>query len=106
MIFIISIVRFREDVFKPGEIGGYCTLNKTLLQLHGQHKSPLQSWFAELEEYTGLDYNPITTGHCDEIVSTPTVFIKLDAGKICIFIHVVVNYCTILCRNKPLSSLL
>ena len=73
--------RFREDIFHPGEIGGLCTLNKPLLQQHNRNKSPLQSWYAELEEYTGLDFNPFVTGYCDEVVTMPTVFIKLDAGK-------------------------
>ena len=73
--------RFREDIFVEGEVGGYCKLDKELLRQHGAHKSALQSWYAELEEYTGLDFNPFTTGYCDEIVTTPTVFIKLDAGQ-------------------------
>ncbi len=61
-------------------MGGHCKLDKALLQQHGAHKSALQSWYSELEEYTGLDFNPFTTGYCDEIVTTPTIFIKLDAG--------------------------
>lgn len=72
---------FREDIFVHGEVGGHCELNSELLRQHGQHKSALQSWYAELEEFTGLDFDPFTTGYCDEIVTTPTIFIKLDAGK-------------------------
>ena len=36
--------------------------------------------YAELEQYTSLDFKPTSKKHCDEIVSKPTVFIKLDAG--------------------------
>ena len=63
------------------EVGGYCKLDRELLRQQGAHKSPLQSWYAELEEYTELDFNPFTTDFCDEVITTPTVFIKLDAGN-------------------------
>ena len=46
----------------------------------GEHKSPLQSWYAELEQYSALKFKPTSEKVCDEIVTTPTVFIKLDAG--------------------------
>eukprot|EP00794_Sanderia_malayensis_P012818 gene12818-14131_t len=70
--------RFREDVFQKGEIGGYCELNQNLLKKQGEHKSPLQSWFAELQSYTQLEKRPDAL--CDLVVEKPTVFIKLDAG--------------------------
>jgi protein O-GlcNAc transferase len=71
---------FRENIFQLGEVGGYCDLDKRLLNDQGEHKSPLQSWYAELEEYTGLYHDPILMNECDQIVTKPTVFIKLDAG--------------------------
>ena len=36
--------RFREDIFKDGEIGGHCRLLKSQLKSQGEHKSALQSW--------------------------------------------------------------
>ena len=81
MLSTCKIYSFRENIFNSGEVGGYCNLNKELLQKQGEHKSPLQSWYAELEEYTGLKFNPFSTDQCDEVITKPTVFIKLDAGK-------------------------
>uniref|UniRef100_A0AAR2K8U3 EGF domain-specific O-linked N-acetylglucosamine transferase n=1 Tax=Pygocentrus nattereri TaxID=42514 RepID=A0AAR2K8U3_PYGNA len=72
--------RYKEDFLQQGEIGGHCRLNSRALEAQGQHKSPLQSWFAELQTYTELDFHPIDDGHCDIIVERPTVFMKLDAG--------------------------
>ena len=75
-----SITRFLEDIFQKGEIGGHCKFNAELHSRQGEHKSPLQSWFAELGQYTALKFKPTAEKYCDEIVSRPTVFIKLDAG--------------------------
>uniref|UniRef100_A0A8C7ZHS8 EGF domain-specific O-linked N-acetylglucosamine (GlcNAc) transferase n=1 Tax=Oryzias sinensis TaxID=183150 RepID=A0A8C7ZHS8_9TELE len=72
--------RFQEDFIQMGEIGGHCKLNKQALAAEGDHKSPLQSWYAELQTYTELDFHPMTDGHCDIIIEKPTVFMKLDAG--------------------------
>uniref|UniRef100_A0A3B4XFG2 EGF domain-specific O-linked N-acetylglucosamine transferase n=1 Tax=Seriola lalandi dorsalis TaxID=1841481 RepID=A0A3B4XFG2_SERLL len=54
-------------------------LQKTLAA-EGEHKSPLQSWYAELQTYTELDFHPIEDGHCEIIIEKPTIFMKLDAG--------------------------
>lgn len=70
--------RFRENVFKQGDIGGKCKLSKSLLKGEGEHKSPLQSWYAELEEYTSLSFQP--ESQCEIVIDKPTIFIKLDAG--------------------------
>ncbi|XP_078371059.1 EGF domain-specific O-linked N-acetylglucosamine transferase-like isoform X2 [Oculina patagonica] len=72
--------RFREDVFKEGEVGGHCHFKKHLHKNQGKNKSPLQSWFAELEHYTSLPVQPIQAGLCDIAISRPTIFMKLDAG--------------------------
>ncbi|KAI3370371.1 hypothetical protein L3Q82_025140 [Scortum barcoo] len=72
--------RYKEDFIQKGEIGGHCRLDKRALAAEGDHKSPLQSWYAELQTYTELDFHPIDNGHCDVIVEKPTVFMKLDAG--------------------------
>lgn len=40
--------------------------------------------YAELQTYTELNFQPIDEEHCDLIVDKPTIFMKLDAGKISI----------------------
>ncbi|XP_062401881.1 EGF domain-specific O-linked N-acetylglucosamine transferase isoform X1 [Sardina pilchardus] len=72
--------RYKEDFLQRGEIGGRCRLKSKALAAKGQHKSPLQSWFAELETFTELDFHPVDDGHCDVVIEKPTVFMKLDAG--------------------------
>uniref|UniRef100_A0A672PL28 EGF domain-specific O-linked N-acetylglucosamine transferase n=1 Tax=Sinocyclocheilus grahami TaxID=75366 RepID=A0A672PL28_SINGR len=72
--------RYNEDFLEQGEIGGHCILNSKALAAEGTHKSPLQSWFAELQMYSELDFHPLDDGHCDVIIDRPTVFMKLDAG--------------------------
>ncbi|XP_077430445.1 EGF domain-specific O-linked N-acetylglucosamine transferase isoform X2 [Vanacampus margaritifer] len=72
--------RYKEDFIQKGEIGGHCRLNKQALAAAGQHKSPLQSWFAELQTFTELDFHPFHSESCDIIIKKPTVFVKLDAG--------------------------
>ncbi|CAM9995323.1 unnamed protein product [Lampetra planeri] len=72
--------RFSEDFFEAGEIGGRCDLDAAALAAEGEHKSPLQSWFAELQSFTQLERQPEESGRCDLVVETPTYFMKLDAG--------------------------
>jgi protein O-GlcNAc transferase len=74
--------RYSEDVFKAGQIGGHCKLFAEKLKLEGEHKSPLQSWFAELEHYSALEFSPLIDSrqHCDVTIDKPTLLIKLDAG--------------------------
>lgn len=72
--------RFREDVLKEGEVGGHCHFKKDVHKNQNKNKSPLQSWFAELEHFTSLSVKPLQAGLCDVIVNRPTVFMKLDAG--------------------------
>ncbi|CAL9705033.1 unnamed protein product [Knipowitschia caucasica] len=72
--------RYKDDFIQKGEIGGSCRLNKRGLEAAGEHQSPLQSWFAELQTFTELDFQPIDDQHCDIIIHKPTVFMKLDAG--------------------------
>lgn len=72
--------RYKEDFIQRGEIGGSCRLNKHALTAAGEHKSPLQSWYAELQTYTELPYQPTDEEHCDLIINKPTIFMKLDAG--------------------------
>ncbi|KAJ7998974.1 hypothetical protein DPEC_G00210560 [Dallia pectoralis] len=72
--------RYKEDFLQVGEIGGRCRLNSRALAAEGGHKSPLQSWFAELQTYTELGFNPADGDHCDIVMEKPTVIMKLDAG--------------------------
>ncbi|XP_006865699.1 PREDICTED: EGF domain-specific O-linked N-acetylglucosamine transferase isoform X2 [Chrysochloris asiatica] len=72
--------RFKEDFFQSGEIGGHCKLDVHTLMSEGQRKSPLQSWFAELQSYTQLNFRPIEDGKCDIVIEKPTYFMKFDAG--------------------------
>ncbi|KAG8557079.1 hypothetical protein GDO81_018327 [Engystomops pustulosus] len=72
--------RFKEDFIQEGEIGGHCDLDSKLLLSQGDRKSPLQSWFAELQAYSSLRFRPIEDGQCDVIVEKPTYIMKLDAG--------------------------
>ncbi|XP_032064387.1 EGF domain-specific O-linked N-acetylglucosamine transferase [Thamnophis elegans] len=72
--------RFNEDFFKKGQIGGHCNMNTDAFLAEGQQKSPLQSWFAELQTYTEMSSRPLEDGSCDVIVEKPTYFMKLDAG--------------------------
>ena len=78
---LVAFIRFLEDIFREGEVGGHCQFKQELHRQQGEHKSPLQSWFAELEQFTELDFKPTNKNHCDEIITKPTVFIKLDAGN-------------------------
>jgi len=73
--------RYREDVFAEGQIGGSCELDSALLSSNGDHKSPLQSWFAELQSFSSLPFKPSKTKRkCDVRITKPTFFVKLDAG--------------------------
>uniref|UniRef100_A0A674JRH3 EGF domain-specific O-linked N-acetylglucosamine transferase n=1 Tax=Terrapene triunguis TaxID=2587831 RepID=A0A674JRH3_9SAUR len=72
--------RFKEDFLQKGEIGGHCNFDSQAFMAEGQRKSPLQSWFAELQTYTPLSFRPIEDGKCDIIIEKPTYFMKLDAG--------------------------
>ncbi|XP_071081887.1 EGF domain-specific O-linked N-acetylglucosamine transferase-like [Haliotis cracherodii] len=72
--------RYREDLLDNGKIGGHCQLDKASLARQGDHKSPLQSWYAEVEHFTSLESPPLTSGVCDIIIEKPTYLIKLDAG--------------------------
>ncbi|XP_012590488.1 PREDICTED: EGF domain-specific O-linked N-acetylglucosamine transferase isoform X2 [Condylura cristata] len=71
--------RFKEGFFQSGAIGGHCKLDSRTLMSQGQRKSPLQSWFAELQSYSQLNFRPIEDAKCDIVIDKPTYFMKLDA---------------------------
>lgn len=74
-----STNQYREDIMGEGQIGGRCTVNKKALQSQLDHKSPLQSWAAELQHFTSLPFSPGDSAECDVVISRPTYIIKLDA---------------------------
>ncbi|XP_071042863.1 EGF domain-specific O-linked N-acetylglucosamine transferase isoform X2 [Parasteatoda tepidariorum] len=71
---------YRDDVIREGQVGGHCKLKKKLLKQQGQHKSPLQSWYAEFEHFTELPELPKDQNLCDIIINQPTFIMKLDAA--------------------------
>ncbi|KAG5343293.1 EOGT transferase, partial [Acromyrmex heyeri] len=72
-------LRYKMDVLKEGQIGGYCTLNEKRLQENADHISPLQSWGPELRNFRKLPHRPIVHGDCDVIIEKPTFIMKIDA---------------------------
>ncbi|XP_048739593.2 EGF domain-specific O-linked N-acetylglucosamine transferase-like isoform X2 [Ostrea edulis] len=69
-----------QDEVNTGLIGGHCDLDTEALKAEGEHKSALQSWFAEVEHFSSLPFRPIQDGRCDIVLDKPTYFMKLDAG--------------------------
>ncbi|XP_076388941.1 EGF-domain O-GlcNAc transferase isoform X2 [Megachile rotundata] len=72
-------IRYKMDVLKEGQIGGYCTLNEKRLQENADHISPLQSWGPELRNFRKLSRPPIVNGDCDIVIEKPTFIMKIDA---------------------------
>ncbi len=73
--------RYREDLFKKGQVGGKCAkFDPEMLKKQGDHKSPLQSWYSELQLFENMEKNPIENNQCDIIINRPAYLIKLDAG--------------------------
>ncbi|XP_076624909.1 EGF-domain O-GlcNAc transferase isoform X2 [Colletes latitarsis] len=72
-------IRYKMDVLKEGQIGGYCTLNEKRLQSNADHISPLQSWGPELRNFQKLPRPPIVNGDCDIVIEKPTYIMKIDA---------------------------
>ncbi|XP_050591020.1 EGF domain-specific O-linked N-acetylglucosamine transferase isoform X2 [Bombus affinis] len=72
-------IRYKMDVLKEGQIGGYCTLNEKRLQKNADHISPLQSWGPELRNFRKLPRPPIVNHDCDIVIEKPTYIMKIDA---------------------------
>lgn len=74
--------KYREDVINEGEVGGYCDrkFNGERLKSRADHKSPLQSWAAELLPFQSQPHFRLDEEHCDLIFHKPTILIKLDAS--------------------------
>lgn len=72
-------LRYKMDVLKEGQVGGYCILNEKRLQDNADHISPLQSWGPELRNFRKLPRPPIVNGDCDIVIEKPTYIMKIDA---------------------------
>ncbi|XP_043467155.1 EGF domain-specific O-linked N-acetylglucosamine transferase [Leptopilina heterotoma] len=72
-------IRYKMDVLKEGQIGGYCKLNWKRLEENADHISPLQSWGPEIQNFRSLPRRPIIEGDCDVVVEKPTYIMKIDA---------------------------
>ncbi|KAH7973971.1 hypothetical protein HPB49_007914 [Dermacentor silvarum] len=79
LLSMTGLVKYREDILGPGLVGGHCRLDKDSLRLEGDHKSALQSWYAELEHFEELTELPSRESGCDVVLDRPTVIMKLDA---------------------------
>lgn len=73
-------IRYKMDVLKEGEIGGYCQLHAQRKEEQTDHVSPLQSWGPELRYFTRLNRRPLVEGDCDVVVEKPTFIMKIDAS--------------------------
>lgn len=79
LINITEPMKYRGDVLSDGDVGGFgCSFNKQKLKSQGGHKSPLQSWFEELEHFTVLPIKSYES-QCDITINEPTFITKLDA---------------------------
>lgn len=74
-----ELIRYHMDVLKPGQLGGHCQLNSSLLTAEFDHMGALQSWAPELRNFQELPMPPINNGLCDVIVDTPTFIMKIDS---------------------------
>ncbi|XP_022184305.2 EGF domain-specific O-linked N-acetylglucosamine transferase isoform X2 [Nilaparvata lugens] len=72
-------LRYKMDVLKDGQIGGYCTFYEDRLKDECTHISPLQSWGPEMRYFKRLDKRPIVSGDCDIVIEKPTFIMKIDA---------------------------
>ncbi|KAK4878909.1 hypothetical protein RN001_007055 [Aquatica leii] len=72
-------LRYKMDVLKEGEIGGFCEFHQEQLHAETDQISPLQSWGPELRYFTKLNKRPIQEGDCDITIEKPTYIMKIDA---------------------------
>ncbi|XP_063702804.1 EGF domain-specific O-linked N-acetylglucosamine transferase [Culicoides brevitarsis] len=73
--------RYKIDVLKEGQIGGYCELYEKRLQGQADHVSALQSWAPEMRFFKRTTKRPLEEeGFCDVVVEKPTYLMKIDAS--------------------------
>ncbi|KAG8223436.1 hypothetical protein J437_LFUL005264 [Ladona fulva] len=75
-----EMFRYKMDVLKEGQIGGYCRLHKERLLNEADQLSPLQSWGPEFKNFVNLPKRPIENGDCTIIIDRPTYIMKIDAA--------------------------
>lgn len=68
--------RYRENTIGRGHVGGKCKFDASNFHRQGTHKSPLQSWYSELQNFEAFTEQP----QCDITINEPVIVIKLDAG--------------------------
>lgn len=87
-------LRYKMDVLKEGQIGGYCDFYDKRLNEQADHISPLQSWGPELRYFTRLSRRPIIEGDCDIVIDKPTFIMKIDASnKNFVILQLEIFYC-------------
>ncbi|CAM1299512.1 EOGT (predicted) [Pycnogonum litorale] len=79
LLTLADPIKYKDNILGPGLVGGHCKLNKDSLDEQSGHKSPLQSWYAEIEHFTEFTHRPISDGKCDVVVDRPSFIMKLDA---------------------------
>uniref|UniRef100_A0A336LWA8 EGF domain-specific O-linked N-acetylglucosamine transferase n=1 Tax=Culicoides sonorensis TaxID=179676 RepID=A0A336LWA8_CULSO len=73
--------RYKIDVLKQGQIGGYCEFHVKRLKLQADHVSALQSWAPELRFFEKIPHRPLEEPEtCDVIIDKPTYIMKIDAS--------------------------
>ncbi|XP_065172602.1 EGF domain-specific O-linked N-acetylglucosamine transferase [Atheta coriaria] len=72
-------LRYKMDVLKQGQIGGFCKLHRERLQEYADHLSPLQSWGPEMRFFDEMTERPMAANKCDVIIDKPTFIMKIDA---------------------------
>nr|CAD7427710.1 unnamed protein product [Timema monikensis] len=72
-------LRYKMDVLKEGQIGGFCTFHQDRLAGECDQISPLQSWGPELRYFSRLPRRPIVEKDCDVVIEKPTFILKIDA---------------------------
>lgn len=88
-------LRYKMDVLKEGDIGGYCKLYTDKLEEQADHISPLQSWGPEIRNFIQLPRRPIVEDDCDITIEKPTFVMKIDASKFSItYINIINAYCS------------
>ena len=72
-------LRYRTDILEDGDIGGWnCELDSDLMAKQNEHRSPLQSWYEELEHFNVLN-NGTSNKQCDLTINKTIYIMKLDA---------------------------
>ncbi|KAJ0181813.1 hypothetical protein K1T71_002535 [Dendrolimus kikuchii] len=72
-------LRYKMDILKEGQIGGYCDFYSERLLKEAEHMSALQSWAPEMVNFVKTSKKPVADSMCDINIEKPTYIMKLDA---------------------------